>query len=131
MIDGTVYKIAGPKIYQQTVYDGHKPVHGIKFQSVVLPNGLMANLNGPHEGRRHDSTMLRELGLLTELQRIAWIHGQPVCLYGDPAYPLSSHLQAPFRNALLTPQMALFNEQTSEVRVAVEWMDVWDNNKLL
>ena len=77
--DGTVCKIAGPKGYQQTVYNGHKRVHGIKFQSVVLPNGLIANLNGPYEGRRHDSTMLRESGLLTDLQRIAY--GYMVSIY--------------------------------------------------
>ena len=28
--------------------------------------------------------------------------GNPLCLYGDPAYPLRVHLQAPFRNAALT-----------------------------
>lgn len=55
------------------------------------PMDLLANLNGPYEGRRHDGTMLRESGLLTDLQRIAWIHGQPLCLHGDLAYPLSSH----------------------------------------
>lgn len=30
------------------MYNGHKRVvHAIKFQSVALPNGLMANLYGP------------------------------------------------------------------------------------
>jgi hypothetical protein len=29
------------------VYNGHKRVHSIKFQSVVIPNGLIANLAGP------------------------------------------------------------------------------------
>ena len=48
--------------------------------------------------------------------------GTPLCLYGDPAYPLGIHLQAPFRNVHITPQMARFNESMSEVRVAVEWM---------
>ena len=43
-------------------------------------------------------------------------------MYGDPAYPLGIHLQAPFRNVPLTPQMARFNDHMSEVRVAVEWM---------
>ena len=88
----------------------------------MLPNGIIANLNGPYEGHRHDSTMLCESGLLTDLQRVAWINGQPLCLYGDPAYPISLHLQAPFRNVQLTPQVAIFNERMSEVRIAVEWM---------
>ena len=29
------------------MYNGHKRVHGIKFQSVVAPNGLIANLYRP------------------------------------------------------------------------------------
>ena len=39
-------------------------MHGIKFQSVVAPNGLIASLVGPVEGRRHDSGMLADSGLL-------------------------------------------------------------------
>ena len=31
-------------------------------------------------------------------------------------------LQAPFRNIQLTPQMVLYHEAMSEVRVAVEWL---------
>lgn len=121
-VDGTLRPIARPKRNQRVVYNGHKRVHGIKFQSVVLPNGLIGNLNGPYEGRRHDSTMLYQSGLLVDLQRNAWANGQPLCIYGDPAYPLSIHLQAPFRNANLTAQMAEFNRRMSEVRVSVEWM---------
>jgi len=29
------------------MYNGHKHIHAIKFQSLVLPNGLVANLYGP------------------------------------------------------------------------------------
>ena len=43
-IDGTVRRIARPKINQRTMYNGHKRVHSMKFQSVVIPNGLIANL---------------------------------------------------------------------------------------
>ena len=121
-VDGTLCEIARPKNNQRIVYNGHKRAHGIKFQSVVTPNGLIANLAGPFEGRRHDSTMLHESGMLRELQRVAWANGEPLCLYGDPAYPLGIHLQAPFRDAHPTPQMQRFNEAMSEVMVSVEWM---------
>ena len=50
------------------LYNGHKRVYTIKFQSVVAPNGLIANLYGPVEGKRHDSRMLAESGLLNESQ---------------------------------------------------------------
>ena len=75
------------------MYNSHKRVHAIKFQSVVIPNGLIANLSGPFEGRRHDSTMLYESGLLPTLRSVAFHAQQPLCMYGDPAYPLGVHLQ--------------------------------------
>ena len=67
-MDGTLCKISRPKNNQREVYNGHKRAHASKFQNVVLPNGLIANLNGPYEGRRHDATMLCESGLLRDLQ---------------------------------------------------------------
>ena len=91
-------------------------------QSVVLPNGLIANLAGPFEGKRHHSTILHESGLLASLQQIAFHNNQPLCLYGDPAYPMGVHLQAPFRNSDLTPEMKEFNKAMSAVRLSVEWM---------
>ena len=50
------------------------------------------------EGKRHDAAMLVDSGLLGYLEQYAFVNGQPVCLYGDPAYPLHVHLQASYRN---------------------------------
>ena len=47
LIDGTVRPIARPGRNQRVVYNGHKRVHSIKFQSLAVPNGLIANLYGP------------------------------------------------------------------------------------
>jgi hypothetical protein len=46
-VDGTVRPICHPGEHQHVVYNGHKRVHSIKFQSVVAPNGLAANLYDP------------------------------------------------------------------------------------
>ena len=46
-IDGTVRPICRPRENQRIVYNGHKRVHALKFQSVALPNGLIANMYGP------------------------------------------------------------------------------------
>ena len=40
----------------------------------------------------------------------------------DPAYPLRVHLQAPFREVPITPEMAAYNQSMSAVRVSVEWI---------
>ena len=81
-----------------------------KFQSVVAPNGLIVNLFGPIEGRRHESAMLAQSGLLPELQQHSHTpNGRTLCIYGDPAYPLRIHLQAPFRGPGLQPNKEAFN----------------------
>ena len=94
-IDGTVRPCSRPRQDQRAIYNGHKKVHGIKFQSVTIPNGLIVNLFGPVEGRRHDSAMLVMSNLLQHLN--TYSHdpaGNVLCLHGDPAYPLSQYLQA-------------------------------------
>ena len=83
---------------------------------------MFGNLCGPYEGRRHDNYMLAESGLLQNLQQHSWNRNQPLCIYGDPAYPLNIHLQAPFRGANLTEEQALYNTKMSSVRVSVEWL---------
>ena len=105
------------------MYNGHKNVHAIKFQSVVAPNGLVANLYGPVEGKRHDSGILAMSGLLDALQRYSVSpYGNTLCIYGDPAYPLRPCFQAPFRGAVLTPDQQVRNKSIKEVRVSVEWI---------
>ena len=75
------------------------------------------------EGRRHDAGMLHDSGLLHNLEAYAYsATGLPMCLYGDPAYPLRVHLQGPFRNPHLTPLMEAYNSSMSSVRVSVEWL---------
>ena len=46
-VDGTVRPICRPGVSQRLVYNGQKRVHSLKFQSLTLPNGLIANLYGP------------------------------------------------------------------------------------
>ena len=45
-VDGTVRPISRPDENQRVVYNRHKRVHGLKFKSVVIPNGLIAHLYG-------------------------------------------------------------------------------------
>ena len=46
-IGGTVRAISKPGEWQRVMYNGHKRMHGIKFQPVALPNGLVGNMYGP------------------------------------------------------------------------------------
>jgi hypothetical protein len=91
------------------------------FQSVVAPNGLIAHMFEPIEGRRHDAFMLAASGLLDKLEPFRNPGGEPYVLYGDPAYGISHNILAPFRGAQLTDDQKEFNKRMSKVRVSVEW----------
>ncbi|PFX24965.1 Protein PRY1 [Stylophora pistillata] len=122
-IDGTVRPICRPQENQGIVYNGHKRVHGLKYQSVALPCGIIANMYGPVEGRKHDAGMLADSGLLRILEHNAFSPtSNPMALYGDPAYPLRVHLVVPYRATGITLQMEEFNKSMSNVRISVEWL---------
>lgn len=145
-IDGTARPVARPIRNQRIIYSGHKRLHCLKFQvglsvitcvhivvyaatlystsymqSVVAPNGLIANMFGPLPGRRHDAFMLSVSGLLSKLDSLTRQVGSPFVIYGDPAYPISSTILAPYKGSSLTAQQQQFNTEMSRVRVSVEW----------
>lgn len=73
------------------------------------------------EGRKHDAGILADTSLMEDLNHHAYsTAGHPMCIYGDPAYPLRVHLQGPFKNAVLTPQIHTYNDAMSSVRISVE-----------
>ena len=76
------------------------------------------------EGRCPDSAILAMSGLLEQLEQHSFRpDGQPLCIYGDPAYPHRVHLQYPFaRRPDLTADEQAFNQSMSKVRICVEWV---------
>ena len=48
--------------------------------------------------------------------------GSPLCIYGDPAYPLRVHLQTGFNTIGITPEEDEYNQRMSASRVSVEWV---------
>ena len=76
--------------------------------------------------------MLADSGLLNDMGKLR-LAGQPMCVYGDPAYLLRIHLQAPYRQGRLTQQMEDYNKAMREVRVPVEWLfgDIINSFKFL
>ena len=115
-IDGTVMPIKN----QREVYNGHKRTHALKYQSLVIPNSIVANLFGPIEGRRHDAALLAESDLMNNIRYFA-DENMPLCIYGDSAYPLNEHLLCPYKGGLITEDQEKFNKSMSSARQCVEW----------
>ena len=86
-----------------------------------MPNGLIAHMFGPVEGRRHDAFILAESGLLGKLCQFTKSNGEPYVIYGDPAYGITAQVLSPYRTNNLTAAQQEFNRRMSAVRVSVEW----------
>lgn len=133
-VDGTFRTICRPGENQRVVHNSHKCIHTLKYQSVTAANGMIAHLFVPVEGRHHDSYMLRESGLLYQLQRYSHDReGNILCIYVDPAYLLRSYLQCPFKGNSLTEDQVAYNRSISSVRVTAEWLfgDIVNNFKFV
>lgn len=121
-IDGTLRSMCRPGEHQGLFYSGHKHMHGIKFQSVVTPDGIISHLAGPFEGCRHDVAMLMESGLLELMEEGLRDPQDAYCVYGDGGYPMSVNLVSPFKGDVITDDEAAFNVEMGRFRVSVEWM---------
>ena len=96
-----MWPILGPNENQRVLYNKHKKVHAIKFQSVIALNDLVVNLYRLVEGKYCDSGMLAIYVLLDALQRYSVSsHGHTLRIYGDPAYPLGSYSKHHFEELL-------------------------------
>ncbi|EGZ14871.1 hypothetical protein PHYSODRAFT_506036, partial [Phytophthora sojae] len=119
---GTVRKICRPgdSIEQRAMYNGHKRSHAVKFQAVTTPDGIIAHMFGPAQGRAHDLTLLEDSDLENIIGRDQRFHGY--LLYGDPAYGQADVFASPFDKVGATREEIEVNRSLSKVRISVEWM---------
>jgi hypothetical protein len=112
-VDGKLHRVARPLQRpehteirvdtQQTVYNGYKKIHAVKFQSVIAPNGMIIQLSGAYRGRVHDSTLLRRSGLNSMLQQLSASAGEHCDVYGDSAYPILSNVVKAYGSRQVKP----------------------------
>jgi len=120
-IDGTARHLARPSSNQRMFFSGHKRAHCIKFQSIMMPDGIIVHLSGPWNGARHDAGMFRESGIASSIGCHLNVNQLQYYLYGDPAYPLTDFLITPYRDVPLSDYQREFNKRMSRVRESVEW----------
>ncbi|XP_055349413.1 LOW QUALITY PROTEIN: uncharacterized protein LOC129596212 [Paramacrobiotus metropolitanus] len=121
-IDGTARPICRPSVNQEIMYSGHKRFHCTKWQSVVLPNGLICSLSGGQPGTMHDSRMFRESGLLEQLEKKQRTYQRKFILY-DEGYGNNAFLRKPFSKLEVRTNLLkrMQNNAMKTVRESVEW----------
>lgn len=129
-IDCTIRRIARPSKHQRAAYNGHKKFHALKFQAVMLPNGMFGHLFGPEEGRRNDNHLLTKSGLLDACTEHAVRPGTDMNtpaeerflqVFGDPAYGVSNQIISPYAGVgERTDEEKDWNVEMAAVRIEVE-----------
>ena len=69
-IDGTWMGVARPTKEQRDYYSGYRHRHGIKFQGIMAPDGLICSLCGPYIGEINDNSMVTESGIGNRLDTV-------------------------------------------------------------
>ncbi|ETI45213.1 hypothetical protein F443_10189 [Phytophthora nicotianae P1569] len=116
-IDGIVRPICRPSEGQQAMYNGHKRVHALQFETVVTPDGHISRLFGPVDGRRHDLFMLNESGFKDVLKNNSNFHNNLIC--GDPVYGCTNVFCCPYKGCHLDATQQELNKVMSAIRVSV------------
>ncbi|CAG7733807.1 unnamed protein product [Allacma fusca] len=122
-IDGTCRPICRPKKQQELYYSGYYKEHLVKYQGLMLPNGLLARVDGPYIGKRHDSAIIHSSKIISEMEEIfVNADGTWFSLYGDSGYANQKFVKVGFKNrAKLSDAQKKFNTDMSALRVSVEY----------
>ncbi|OWZ24570.1 hypothetical protein PHMEG_000394 [Phytophthora megakarya] len=123
-IDGTVRRVCRPQpqkvcgkrkyLTQQSVYNGHKRKHSLKFQSLMTPDGMISHLFGPFPGRNHDIKYNSRCDERFKDYRI----------FRDCAYGRDDVMLSPFGKAVgnMTAVQLQISSSMRKLRVSVEWV---------
>ena len=103
-IDGTARQICRPTFFQRLFFSGHKRNHCLKYQGIMCPDGIIAQMKGPWVGRRNDCGMLNESQLVDILRAHFNDREIPLVLYGDTIYTFTTHIWSGFKGARLSDE---------------------------
>ena len=113
-----------PLYGQEAIYSGHKKIHGLKYQALGLPDGLLAAVTMPRAARRHDSRVLVESSLQNEIRRLQRYAMVDYIAYADAAYTNNDVIMAGFDRVqrALDPDKDWLMKKMNADRTSVEWL---------
>ena len=122
-IDGHFQPFGRPQDDPQLYYS-HKE-HGMKFQAITTPDGLVSSLVGPFEGSINDCEMYTTSRIPVRLKRMIEKPGRrPIHLYGDAVYADFDGCTAPFTHSrdhrYLGVDTREFDRLLSSIRISAE-----------
>jgi len=108
---------------QRAWYNGWKKLHGLKWQTVDLPNGMNAHVWGACSVRHNDIWMLNNSNLNAIIAAAQMDQPHQYCIYGDSAYATlyQSHRRARHNYDDLNDRENIENRVMSSLRETIEW----------
>jgi nuclease HARBI1 len=105
------------------MYSGYCKDHGMKWQAIVTPDGLISSLHGPYPGPTNDWTIVHNSKVLDKC-RTVYGNRQRLYIYGDLAYVSAFGIMGPYQHPggrhALPHNEHEFNVALSLVRILVE-----------
>lgn len=121
-IDGTIRQSTLMDGCNEALFNGHKWMHGIKYQVITAPDGLIIHAYGPIEGRSHDSRVLTQSAIVPLLNALPLSgNGDQFVIFGDSGYPLINSIIRPYTEPAEGSPEHIFNTEMAKQRVTVEW----------
>ena len=121
-----------PSMSETLMYTGYKKCHGMKFQGIAVPNGMITYLAGPYCTPQNDAGFLAESHLLELMHehtiQPGLVEGDPLehhhfQLYSDSAYRVSAVLMSPHAWVkVLTMVEHAWNTGMGEVCISVKYV---------
>jgi DDE superfamily endonuclease len=106
---------------QRAWYNGWKKLHGFKWQTIDLPNGMNFHVWGPVSARHCDLYTLGSSGVNLKLQLLQLNRPHQYVIYGDSAYPCDTHLRSRHDNNPNSEREVLENRCMGSCREVIEW----------
>jgi hypothetical protein len=92
---------------QMAFYNGWKKHHGIKYQTVELPNGMCADMFGPCSFRHNDLELLAASNLNDRLRDVQVGRPRQYVSYGDGIFPINTHTVGTLMSIISNLQLIL------------------------
>jgi DDE superfamily endonuclease len=84
-VDGTFRPIARPIDRQVIYYSGYYHLHGVKYQAIQTPDGLITSLIGPFAGSLHDVNIWDQTAIQDKIRSLQ-VDQEALYIFGDSAY---------------------------------------------
>ena len=106
---------------QRAFYNGWKPIHGLKHQTINNAYRFTVDTHGPTSLRRNDLAVLRLSNINERMAELQANNDTQYIIFGDGAYRLRSHVMSYMAAGDAIVGYRDWNLSVKRVRISIEW----------